>query len=56
MMGEAAVTWPLPWTEEHAEQQLGCRLDTADFQKGDLYIVRYRPVQQLLKDKWIALI
>ena len=33
-----------------------CRLDTAEFQKGDLYIVRYRPVQQLLRDKWIALI
>ena len=32
------------------------RLDTAEFQKGDLYIVRYRPVQQLLRDKWIALI
>ena len=32
------------------------RLETADFQKGDLYIVRYQPVQQLLKDNWIALI
>ena len=32
------------------------RLDTAEFQKGDLYIVRYKPVQELLRENWIALI
>ena len=34
----------------------GCRLETANFQQGDLYVVRYRAVQELLRDKWIAMI
>ena len=32
------------------------RLETANFQQGDLYVVRYRAVRELLIDKWIAMI
>ncbi|KAK9809391.1 hypothetical protein WJX73_001412 [Symbiochloris irregularis] len=30
-------------------------LETANFEAGDLYVVRYKAVQDLLKDKWISL-
>ena len=32
------------------------RMDSAEFEKGDLYIVRYQPVKDLLRDKWIAMV
>lgn len=31
-------------------------LETAQFEQGDLYVVRYKPIQDLLKDKWITMI
>ena len=36
--------------------RLGCRLETAEFREGDLYVVRHKPIQDLIKDRWVRLI
>ena len=35
---------------------LDCRLETAEFREGDLYVVRHKPIQDLIKDRWVRLI
>ena len=33
-----------------------CRLETADFEKNDLYVVRYQTIQEKLRDQYVQLI
>ena len=51
-------SWWSSLSHRHNRQQpyMLCRMDSAEFEKGDLYIVRYQPVKDLLRDKWIAMV
>ena len=33
-----------------------CREDVAELMKDDLYVVRYNPIKDLLRDDWVELI
>ena len=34
----------------------GCRDEVVELKKDDLYVVRYRPIRELLAEKWVELI
>ncbi len=34
----------------------GCRDDVVELNKDDLYIIRYQPIRDLLKDNWVELV
>ena len=36
--------------------QLWCRDDVVELLKDDLYVVRYNPIKDLLRDNWVELI
>ncbi len=33
-----------------------CRDDVVELNKDDLYVIRYQPIRELLKDKWVELV
>ena len=35
---------------------LWCRDDVVELMKDDLYVVRYNPIKDLLRDNWVELI
>ena len=36
--------------------RLWCRDDVVELMKDDLYVVRYNPIKDLLRDNWVELI
>ena len=36
--------------------RLWCRDDVVELMKDDLYVVRYNPIKDLLRDDWVELI
>jgi len=37
-------------------QSSSCRLETADFEKNDLYVVQYKHIKEKLRDRYVQLI
>jgi hypothetical protein len=35
---------------------VACRDEVVDLNKDDLYVMRYKPIRQLLQDKWVELV
>ena len=37
-------------------RQLPCRLETAEFEKDDLYVVKYQTIQEKLREQLVELV